>query len=167
VSGAERASGLWAGGARAIIQDEDGRLLLVRQCHEGRDIWMPPGGGMEAGENAAQAAAREVREETGLAVEIGPLLWHVEALSADKGQRFVNFFLAKAPGGAAAIASRAALGADPEFDAAHQVLRELRFFSREELNALPRVYPSMLREEVWAAAAAGGPVGDVFRVRED
>ncbi|MDR2355691.1 MAG: NUDIX hydrolase [Clostridiales Family XIII bacterium] len=152
---------MWTGGVRVILFDEAGRVLLVRQRHEGRDIWMPPGGGIEAGENAVQAAAREVFEETGLGVTIGPLLWHVEAVSEDGGQRFVNFFLARAANGAAA------LGADPEFDAAHQVLRELRYFSRGELGALPCVYPPMLREELWAVAAAGGPVGDVFRLRED
>jgi 8-oxo-dGTP pyrophosphatase MutT (NUDIX family) len=152
---------MWAGGVRLIIPDEAGRVLLVRQRHEGRDIWMPPGGAIEAGENAVRAAAREALEETGLVIEVGPLIWHVEAISPGAGQRFVNFFLAKIVGGAAA------LGADPEFDAAHQVLRELRFFSREELRALPRVYPPMLLDEVWAVVAAGGPVGDVFRVRED
>ncbi|MDR2131904.1 MAG: NUDIX domain-containing protein [Clostridiales Family XIII bacterium] len=152
---------MWAGGARAIIPDEEGRLLLVRHSHEGRDIWMPPGGGIEEGEDAARAAAREVLEETGLIVEIGPLIWHVEALPRGKGRRFVNFFLAKIVGGAAA------LGADPELDAAHAVLRELRFFSREDADALPRVYPPMLREEVWAVVERGGPVSDVFRIRED
>jgi hypothetical protein len=45
-------------------------------------------------------------------------------------------------------------------------LRDLRFFSREEVLSLPSVYPSVLRDEVWDVLAAGGPVGDVFRVRE-
>jgi 8-oxo-dGTP pyrophosphatase MutT (NUDIX family) len=152
---------MWTGGVRVIIADEDGRILLVRQSHEGNDIWMPPGGGIEDGEDSATAAAREIFEETGLAVEVGPLVWHVEESSLHRGQRFVNFFLAKAVGGAAA------LGADPEFDAEHQVLRELRFFSRDELLALPRVYPPMLRDEVWAVVTAGGPSGDVFRVRDE
>jgi ADP-ribose pyrophosphatase YjhB (NUDIX family) len=152
---------MWTGGARAIISDEAGRVLLVRQSHEGRDIWMPPGGAMEDGENAAQAAARETLEETGLVVEIGPLLWHVEYVSSDKGQRFVNFFLAKIVGGTAA------LGTDPEFDAEHQSLRELRFFSRAEIEALPHVYPPMLREEIWNVLTRGGPAGDVFRIREE
>jgi ADP-ribose pyrophosphatase YjhB (NUDIX family) len=152
---------MWVGGARVIVFDEANRVLLVRQRHEGRDIWMPPGGGIEDGENAAEAAAREAPEETGLAVEIGPLLWHVESVSSDRGQRFVNFFLARIVGGAAT------LGADPEFDAAHQVLRELRFFSRAEVEALPHVYPPMLREEIWKVLACGGPVGDVFRIREE
>jgi ADP-ribose pyrophosphatase YjhB (NUDIX family) len=152
---------MWAGGVRVIIPDSAGRLLLVRQRHEEHDIWMPPGGAIEDGENAVSAAARETLEETGVVVEVGPLIWHVEESSPGRGQRFVNFFLAKAIGG------MAALGADPEFDAEHQVLRDLRFFSRGDIEALPRVYPPMLRDEVWAAVAAGGPVGDVFRVREN
>jgi ADP-ribose pyrophosphatase YjhB (NUDIX family) len=152
---------MWVGGARAIIPDEAGRLLLVRQRHEGRDIWMPPGGGAEDGENSARTAARETLEETGLVVEIGPLLWHVESVTSTEGQRFVNFFLAKT------VLGEAALGADPEFDAEHQVLRELRFFSRAEIEALPCVYPPMLRDEVWDVLACGGPAGDVFRVREE
>jgi ADP-ribose pyrophosphatase YjhB (NUDIX family) len=144
-----------------ILFDEADRVLLIRQSHEGRDIWMPPGGAIEEGENAAQAAVREMLEETGLTVRIGPLLWHAEFVSADKGQRFVNFFLARAAVG------EATLGADPEFDAAHQVLRELRFFSRAELETLPHIYPPMLRDELWDILARGGPVGDVFRIREE
>jgi ADP-ribose pyrophosphatase YjhB (NUDIX family) len=150
---------MWTGGVRLIISDEAGRILLVRQHHEGRDIWLPPGGSIEAGEDAARAAAREALEETGLVVALGPLIWHVEEVGPGKEQRFVNFFLAEAVGGVAA------LGTDPEFDAAHQVLRELRFFSRVELDAIESLYPPELREEVWRVMAAGGPVGDVFRIR--
>ena len=37
-------------------------MLMVKQHHEDHDIWMVPGGGIEAGENAAEAAVREVKE---------------------------------------------------------------------------------------------------------
>jgi len=53
----------------------DGRLLLVRRAHEpwlGR--WDVPGGFCGAREHPATAAAREVREETGLCVRIGSVL---------------------------------------------------------------------------------------------
>jgi len=52
-----------------------GRLLLVRRAHEpwlGR--WDIPGGFCGAREHPADTAAREVREETGLAVRIGSVL---------------------------------------------------------------------------------------------
>lgn len=55
-------------GAFAVVRDETGHVLLGyrRDC----DFWGLPGGGMEAGEAPWEAAVREVREETGLTVEI-------------------------------------------------------------------------------------------------
>jgi 8-oxo-dGTP diphosphatase len=49
--------------------ERDGRILLLRQYH--RNGWTLPGGLVDRGEDAASAVVREVREETGLAVEIG------------------------------------------------------------------------------------------------
>ena len=46
------------------------RLALVRHPRMGE--WMPPGGHVEADESPAEAAAREVREETGLVVRLVP-----------------------------------------------------------------------------------------------
>jgi len=61
--------------AGALVRDEVGRLLLVRRGREpAAGLWSLPGGRIEPGETAAEAAAREVREETGLDVEIGPVL---------------------------------------------------------------------------------------------
>ena len=62
---------MWTGGVRAIVLDDSKRMLLVRQHHDGKDIWMVPGGGIEDGENAAEAAIREVEEETGLQIGVG------------------------------------------------------------------------------------------------
>ena len=41
---------MWVGGVRVIVFDDDDRLLMIRQHHEDRDIWMVPGGGIEEGE---------------------------------------------------------------------------------------------------------------------
>jgi 8-oxo-dGTP pyrophosphatase MutT (NUDIX family) len=53
-------------GARAIIRDEDGRLLLIRRSDNGR--WGMPAGSLELQESILDCLKREVREETGLEV---------------------------------------------------------------------------------------------------
>lgn len=55
-------------GAMCIIERDDGAILLVRQVY--RRHWGVPGGLLERGEDAADAARREVFEEVGLAVEL-------------------------------------------------------------------------------------------------
>lgn len=149
---------MWIGGVRVIVLDDRDRMLLVKQRHEDNDIWMVPGGGIEDGENAADAAVREVKEETGLDIEIGTLIWHVEEVS-QRGQRFVNFFLGKMSGG------ELALGEDPEFDEAHQVLREVRFMTREEMKLIPKLYPEFLRDEFWSVFENEKFGYNVFRMR--
>lgn len=52
----------------AAIRDGAGRLLLIHKIDN--DFWALPGGGMEIGESIADAAVREVAEETGLTVEL-------------------------------------------------------------------------------------------------
>ena len=56
-------------GARAVLV-EDGRVLLLR--HTYTPGWHFPGGGVEPGETAEEAARREAEEETGFRVE-GPM----------------------------------------------------------------------------------------------
>src|SRR5436305_14801630 len=58
-------------GVYAVIFNEEGVLLAHR-----RDIdwWNLPGGGMEAGETVDEAICREVRDETGLEVEVAQLV---------------------------------------------------------------------------------------------
>ena len=81
---------MWVGGVRVVIMDDNHRVLVVCQHHEDKDIWMVPGGGIEEGEDTLTASIREVMEETGLEIEVGDLLWHVEEVSPERGQRFVK-----------------------------------------------------------------------------
>ncbi|MBF9066673.1 NUDIX domain-containing protein [Streptacidiphilus fuscans] len=66
--------------ARAVLTDQLDRLLLVRHQNADRDFHVLPGGRLEPGETAAEAARREMLEETGLRVVIGDLLWVREFL---------------------------------------------------------------------------------------
>jgi 8-oxo-dGTP pyrophosphatase MutT (NUDIX family) len=52
--------------------DEDRRVLLVKHCDT--DLWVAPGGAIEPGETPADAAVREMWEETGLVVELVRIL---------------------------------------------------------------------------------------------
>jgi 8-oxo-dGTP pyrophosphatase MutT (NUDIX family) len=60
--------------AVAVVIDGE-RLLVIKRHKRGRDYAVLPGGGVERGETAAQAAVRELWEETTLTAEIDRPLW--------------------------------------------------------------------------------------------
>ena len=88
----------------AIIRDGD-RTALVRRAKEpSKDLWTFPGGAIELGETAREAAQREVLEETGLEVEVGEVAAVVDWLVRDGDGRvryhyvIIDYF-ARAVGG--------------------------------------------------------------------
>ncbi|WP_327376583.1 NUDIX hydrolase [Streptomyces sp. NBC_01216] len=54
---------------------EDGKVLLLNQDTDGPRTWSLPGGKVEDGETLEDALVREMREETGVEVEVGRLLY--------------------------------------------------------------------------------------------
>lgn len=91
-------------GGQAYIVDEADRILLQRRADSGD--WSAPGGTMDIGESLPEAVVREVREETGLDVEITGLLGiytdprHVIAYGdGEVRQEFVVAFTARVLGG--------------------------------------------------------------------
>jgi len=71
--------------ARVLLLDPLDRILLLRGRFEGAGeaerFWFTVGGGVEPGETIAEAAAREIIEETGfLDAVLGPVIWRRESV---------------------------------------------------------------------------------------
>ena len=89
----------------AVIVNDDGALLLIHKTDN--NLWALPGGGHDAGESISETVIREVREETGVDVEIMGLVGlytsprHVmEYDDGEVRQQFSLCFRARPIGGA-------------------------------------------------------------------
>ncbi|MBF6044724.1 NUDIX domain-containing protein [Streptomyces sp. NRRL B-1677] len=121
--------------ASAVVTDEAGRILMQRRADSG--LWALPGGGMEMGESLVGAVVREVREETGLDVEVTGLVGtytdprHVIAYSDGEVRRQFNIcFTARVVGGALALSDEST---------------ELRFVPPEGIRSLDMHHTQRMR----------------------
>jgi 8-oxo-dGTP diphosphatase len=99
-------------GVGALIQDGDRYLLIKRAAEPDAGLWSVPGGLVEVGEKAEEAAVREAREETGLDVEVVKLLGVVDKIVRDEDSQIkfhfvIVDFLVKPKGGSLQAASDA------------------------------------------------------------
>ena len=90
--------------ASAVVTNDAGEILLQRRSDN--DLWALPGGTMDLGERIAETVVREVREETGLEVEVTGIVGvysdpgHVIAYSdGEVRQEFNLCFAARLVGG--------------------------------------------------------------------
>jgi len=66
----------------------DGRVVLVKRGHAPlAGEWSLPGGALELGETLEAGVAREILEETGLVVDVGPLVGVFDRILLDEGGR--------------------------------------------------------------------------------
>ncbi|MEU4794314.1 NUDIX domain-containing protein [Streptomyces sp. NPDC023327] len=121
--------------ASAVVTDEDGRILMQRR--RDNDLWALPGGGMDMTDSLPGAAVREVKEETGLDVEITGLVGtytdprHVIAYTDGEVRRQFNVcFTARRVGGELEISNEST---------------ELRFVAPADLESLPMHHTQRLR----------------------
>ncbi|MBI3963075.1 MAG: NUDIX hydrolase [Deinococcus sp.] len=127
--------------ATLVMNDQDQLLLIKGQG----DYWVPPGGALEEGESLPECAARETREESGLIVSVGRMVYvreFVDSRYLSHGLEF--FFLARQTGGILV----------PADDQDRATGRSPRFYSQAEL-AQRVVYPQVLLHEFWESYRSG------------
>jgi diadenosine hexaphosphate hydrolase (ATP-forming) len=95
--------------AGGVIFDDRGRVFVLRRADEGG--WCFPKGHVEPGETRQEAAAREIKEECGLDVEVGRRVGEAHytffARHEDRNnEKTVVYFLARLIGGVPKLEDR-------------------------------------------------------------
>lgn len=130
---------------RALILHQD-RLLLVNAYPGARlDLWCAPGGGCEAGQSLPESLAREVMEETGLAIAIGPPALVNEFHDPKTGFHQIDLFFR--------CTLAAAADLDDTWEDPEGVVTDRQFFSRADLARI-RYKPDSLPDVAWGRQTA-------------
>ena len=105
------------------------RMVMVN--HRGLvdgDFWIPPGGGVEFGEEAPAGLAREFLEETGLQVDVGPFLFACELVKPPL-HSVELFFHVVYKGGELTV------GKDPE-SGKRQIIKDVQMLTSGDIRKL-------------------------------
>ncbi|MEM7597062.1 MAG: NUDIX hydrolase [Pseudomonadota bacterium] len=121
---------------RAVIVEADRLLLVNAYPGDQSDLWCAPGGGVERHASLPDNLKREVFEETGLTIEVGPPCLINEFHDPDRGFHQVDlFFRARVVAGQLQEDWQ-----DPE-----EIVHKRRFFTQEELTGI-RLKPDSLAQ---------------------
>ena len=134
--------------ARLLVLDPENRLLLFRFAFSrgalaGRINWALPGGGIEPGETPAQAAIRELHEETGIIVDdvgtsIGERSYKMRLPSGEVVAGHETYFLVR-------LAAVREISRDGWTKLETEIIAEHRWWAVDELKATSEtVYPVTL-----------------------
>jgi 8-oxo-dGTP pyrophosphatase MutT (NUDIX family) len=141
--------------ARILLLDPEGRILLMKgrlpSTPDAPGAWFTVGGGVEPGESLAEAARREIAEETGFEPQmISPVLWEGEQIHHDdSGAPFrvlERFMVARCAGG------------EPSRQGwqtwEHAFVDDIRWWTLAELGALTEpIFPPDLARRLAAVLA--------------
>ena len=116
----------------------DGQVLLIKRGRQPRmGEWSLPGGRIEPGERAVDAALRELREETGVEAEILGLVDVVDGLFPEHGRHYVLIdYVARWTGGEPVAGDDAAEAA---FMPVEEALRRVDWDETRRIIALAAV----------------------------
>ena len=128
-----------------VVRKLDGELKFLVSQHSGHHGWDFPKGHLEKGESSAQAAIREVEEETGVKAEIIEKVGKTEYFYVDQGEKAfktVVYFLMNYVGEGEATTAYEVSGM--EWLPVEEVEEKLTFKDTKELwrNVLPKVQRS-------------------------
>ncbi len=109
---------------------EENELVLMA-CHEGviseKDVWLPPGGGVELGETIADALEREFFEETGFQIEVGAF-WFMYEFIHPPLHAIELYFKVQIKSG------ELIKGTDPELNDDAQLIKDVRWVHKKDRN---------------------------------
>ncbi|MAL17074.1 MAG: NUDIX hydrolase [Balneola sp.] len=125
-----------------LVEDEKVLLIELFSPVTNKWTWIPPGGGVDFGESLEDALIREFKEETNLQISVGKRL-HVNEVIVGSIHAIEFYHLVKREGGALK------LGSDPEMTPDQQILRDIGFFTKEELQEI-ELAPDFLKSELWS-----------------
>ena len=131
--------------ASAVLFRGEAVLLVERDRGPSEGLWSLPGGSIEAGETAEDAARREAHEETGLVAHISGLAGVYDIIDRDEAGTVVLHYV---------IATYFGRADDGEPRARHDV-RAARFVALDGLEAIPMTQGTrFVIEEAWRLLAA-------------
>lgn len=133
---------------RALILQDDRLLLVNAYAGQTSDLWCAPGGGVNPGQSLPDNLMREVAEETGLTIAVGPPVMVNEFHDPAHGFHQIEVFF------------RCTLTAgrlDPAWRDPEGIVNRARFFARDELAEI-RVKPASIAAAAWGGTMIYDPL---------
>jgi 8-oxo-dGTP diphosphatase len=113
-----------------LMVEQDQILLINHLGLYKHPFWAPPGGGVQVGETATQALAREFAEEAGIHVKVCDFLFACEFIQSPLHAIELFFRVQR-------LAGNISVGFDPELPPGKQLIREVKWVPWGELEQWP------------------------------